>query len=152
MSEQIFVHESPLLRDEANYIFRAVLPDGSAEQLWGKRISDSTVKICCIPFFTYNVALRDIVQLDTDGRLAFVLKPSGRFVGRIWFGEGRHAVDGTVEALERLGASLEWSSANLLAVDSSAEIGDAVVAFLSAGHYAGDFVYENGHQASESNP
>jgi len=44
MSSQIFTPSTPLLRDEANYIFRANLPDGSAEQLWGKKDSDSTVE------------------------------------------------------------------------------------------------------------
>ncbi|WP_052521461.1 DUF4265 domain-containing protein [Agreia bicolorata] len=152
VSEQVYVHESPLLRDEANYIFRAVLPDGSAEQLWGKKVGESTVEVCCIPFFIYNVALRDIVQLNEERRLAFVLESSGRFVGRVWFGDSRHAVEGTVKRLEQLGANLEWSSANLLAVDSSAALQDAVVEFLSAGHNAGAFLYENGYQADISNP
>jgi hypothetical protein len=146
MSSQIFTHSAPLLRDEANYIFLSNLPDGSAEQLWGRKDSDSTVELCCIPFFLYNVSLRDIIQLNDEGRMAHVLRSSGRLVARVWFGDKPERAAGTADALTNLGAGLEWSSANLLAVDAPPNLCDQVMEFLVAGHSSGDFMYENGRQ------
>lgn len=50
-----------------------------------------------------------------------VVEPSGRFVFRVWFGEAVHPRQEIADELVELGALLEWSSTNLLAVDASDE-------------------------------
>lgn len=88
------VHQRPVWRDRANFIIGAELTgtsDAKSEQLWAKQLSDDTFEICCIPFFVYEVALGDVVQTAPAGGRRYmvekVVRPSGRFVFRVWFGD-----------------------------------------------------------------
>jgi Domain of unknown function (DUF4265) len=58
------------------------------------------------------------VGTDAEHELARVVEPSGRFVFRVWFGETFHPRQKVADELTERGALLEWSSANLLAVDA----------------------------------
>jgi hypothetical protein len=66
-----------------------------------------------------DVALGDVVQTDANDDLVRVVARSGRFVFRVWFGEAFHPRQEVADELAGLGALLEWSSANLLAVDAA---------------------------------
>lgn len=72
-------------------------------------------------------------------------KRSGRYVFRVWFGDSFHPRDEIAEHLTRLGAVLEWSSVNLLAVDAANEADAQEMAdFLQSMQDAGQMIYETG--------
>ncbi len=117
-------HGEPVWRDRADFIIAVRLTDSSeveTEQLWGRRVDEFLFEICCIPFFAYDLALGDMVETDDNYLVQRVLKASGRGVFRVWFGDSFHPRDETADLLVALGATLEWSSPNLLAVDAANE-------------------------------
>jgi hypothetical protein len=79
-----------------------------------------------------------------------VIRPSGRYTFRVWFGGS--VVGGAaqpreeiVEQVEHLGGLLEWSSRNLLAVDAADETSAKVIAgFLQAREDLQHLTYETG--------
>lgn len=64
------VHQSPIWRDRANFAFAAHLGMKAGkkewEQLWGQKVAPQRLIVCCIPFFVYDVALGDEVEIDAD--------------------------------------------------------------------------------------
>lgn len=146
-------HLEPVWRDRSNFIIAADISSqgtaASREQLWALQISESRFEMCCIPFFLYDVALGDIVETETSGPRKYlisrVVQPSGRYAFRAWFGESFQPRDEIAEALESLGALLEWSSRNLLAVDARDAADARVIAdFLADRENKGHLVYETG--------
>jgi hypothetical protein len=140
------VHEAPVWRERANFIIGAPLPEeGRAEQLWARQLGDERFEICCIPFFVYDLALGDVVETDANHDVVRVVERSGRFVFRVWFGEAFHPRQEVADELAELGALLEWSSANLLAVDAADEThAEALAAYLAEQERAGRLMYETG--------
>jgi Domain of unknown function (DUF4265) len=144
------VHSDPVWRERADFIIGAPLhEEGRAEQLWARRLDEPLLfEICCIPFFLYDVALGDVVQTDASSELARVVEPSGRFVFRAWFGDPFHPRQEIADQLDDIGALLEWSSTNLLAVDAAdAHEAQVVADFLSDQEDRGHLKYETGHSA-----
>src|SRR4051812_13184021 len=66
----IATHKTPAWGPKSNFIIRADLANygmpGRFEQLWARKLDDTTFEICCIPFFTYGIALGDKVNTDAD--------------------------------------------------------------------------------------
>lgn len=142
------VHSEPVWRDKANFIIGAMLPEGRSEQLWARQLDEHRFEICCIPFFVFDLALGDIVQTDVDYTMSGVVEASGRFTFRVWFGESFQPRDEIAAELTALGALVEWSSVNLLAVDAT-DAGHAqkVANFLQARANLGQLIYETGRSA-----
>jgi Domain of unknown function (DUF4265) len=149
-------HLEPVWRDRSNFIIAADISSqgtaASREQLWARQIAEDQFELCCIPFFLYDVALGDIVETETTGSRRYlisrVVRPSGRYVFRVWFGESFQPRDEIAQALEGLGALLEWSSRNLLAVDARDAAHAQVIAdFLADRESKGQLVYETGKTA-----
>lgn len=140
------IHSDPVWRDRANFIIGAPLPEERrAEQLWAQQVGDQQFEICCIPFFLYDVALGDVVETDAGFDLVRVVRPSGRYVFRVWFGESFQRREHIADQLGALGALLEWSSANLLAVDAADEPRAEMIAeFLAEEQHAGRLMFETG--------
>jgi hypothetical protein len=151
--EEFVVHQDPVWRERANFIISAALPEEDRpkrfEQLWTRQLADDRFEVCCIPFFVLDLALADVVVTSPKhGRnhvVEKVVKPSGRCVFRIWFGQSFHPRDEIAAELQALGSLLEWSSRNLLAVDA-VDGGHAqlVADCLAAHEKAGRLVYETG--------
>lgn len=73
------------------------------------------------------------------------MQPSGRYVFRVWFGETAFRRDEIARQLETLGALLEWSSVNLVAVDARDEQHAQVIADYPGGAEGrGELIYETG--------
>jgi len=70
-----------------------------------------------------------------------VVERSGRFVFRMWFGEAFHPRQEVADELAELGALLEWSSANLLAVDAHAQ---TIADYLADQESANRLMFETG--------
>jgi len=145
------VHPEPVWRERSNFVIAADVPDGGdtqTEQLWARQIEEHRFEICCIPFFVFDLALGDVVETDDTYLLHRVVERSGRYVFRVWFGESFHPRDEIAEELERLGALLEWSSVNLLAVDATDEPHAQKIAdFLQERQDRGLLLYETGRSA-----
>lgn len=128
MTTEIATHESPVWRDEANFlIFADLSRDGMAgrwEQVWAHQLSDTEFRLCCIPFFAYGLALGDrVVTESRDGKkyvIQSAIEKSGRTTFRVWFGNARD-FEGARFSVEQYvrsqGWLFEWSSRKLLAID-----------------------------------
>ena len=118
------VHLNPVWRDRADCLIQAPIATENLsdewEQLWAQEIESRRFVICCIPFFLYDIALGDEVVAD-DYVFDRVVKPSGRFVFRVWYGDSEDPfVERTVaDCLLDLGCVSERYSKNLLAVDAN---------------------------------
>ena len=103
-------------------------------------------------FFLQDVALGDVVEIEADAPRNFLVrrkvKPSGRFVLSVWFGESLQRRDEVAHGLEDLGALPEGSSKNLLAVDApDAAHGQARAGFLADRERQGQLINETGKSA-----
>lgn len=151
------VHPSPVWRERANFIVHAKLQDQDTskqfEQLWVRKRGSNEFEICCIPFFLYDIALGDLIETRPgEGRQYIVnrvTEPSGRYVFRVWFGDSSFPSELVADDLDKMGALLEWSSRNLLAVD--VENGDRaqdIANYLWNRERRGELVYESGRSAA----
>jgi hypothetical protein len=144
-------HNEPVWGDRANFVIAADIastPDKREwEQLWARKLSESRFEICCIPFFAFDLALGDEVETDTDFVLRRVVKPSGHFTFRVWFGNSTYPDDRTrvMEIIQQAGCEHEWSSENLLAVDAPAqEAAQALADELAALQQSSQIMVETG--------
>lgn len=156
MTETGFVlHSDPVWRERSNFVVNARLPEPGGgkefEQLFARQVTEDTFEVCCIPFLLYDIALGDVVRtVAAEGRkylVDSVVHRSGHVTFRVWFGGTDHPKDAVVDDLRRLGALVEWSSANLLAVDADGEEhAQRVADYLWSAEQAGHFVYETGRR------
>lgn len=154
VAEDIAVHPAPAWRDREDFIIRAALDDvglpRKGEQLWAERVAPRRFDICCIPFFVYNLAIGDEVETRPQGGVEYVgskrVRSGGHHTYRAWFGGAPTESVRTSVARElvQAGATIEWSSDDLLAVDAaSGAIAEQVVGLLFAHHQAGSLIYED---------
>lgn len=105
----------------------ADLPDDetpSREQLWTRTADGKEFELCCIPFFVYDLALGDVLELDPAGTVKSVLRRSGRSVFRVWLGESSVDRTSLMREFDALGALQEWRTENYCALDAA----DATIA------------------------
>lgn len=147
------VHRDPIWRDRANFIIATVIEPGdtgiTTEQLWARKVDDSHFELCCIPFFVYDLALGDIVEVDADYLVRRVSRPSGRYVFRVHFDRGNLGLrDEVVLGLTERGALVEWSSPSMFAVDArDAAHGQEIADYLFAEEASNRLIYETGKTA-----
>lgn len=125
---------------------------GDSNRLWTRQVAADEFEVCCIPFFLYDVALGDVVRTAPRDQQRYVVervvRPSERYVFRVWFGSSFHPREGIAEELNELGALTERSSLNLLSVDAdSTERAQAVADYLDAREKLGELTYETGRSA-----
>jgi hypothetical protein len=147
------LHGSPVWREKSDFIINARLSPSESpkrfEQLFVRRIEERQFELCCIPFFLFDVALGDVVETGTTGdtryELLRVIRPSGRWVFRVWFGESFQPRDDVELELIALGATLERYSLNLLGVDAEDEQQAQTIAdALYERQLAGQLLYDTG--------
>jgi len=148
--DYVAVHENPVWRDKSNFIIRAYLEENEGrnewEQLWARRLDDGRFSLCCIPFFVYDLALGDEVEIDANFILQQVVHSSGQVTFRVWFGDQDAAMrQGLVSEIKAMKPLMEWSSENLLAlsVPDGAEA-QKVADYLQAREEQGLLQYETG--------
>lgn len=152
---EFVVHLNPVRRDRADFIINAnIEAEGLPrrfEQLWVRRLDERRFELCCIPFFIYDLALGDELETTSQGDrehiLARVVRPSGGYTFRAWFGDSSHARarDEVIDALCDLGSEFEWHSGDLLAIDAADDLRAQDVAdFLREREQLGHLVYETG--------
>jgi hypothetical protein len=120
--DNIAWHYSPV--HASDFFIRADLScygmPGRFEQLWVKKVSDRTFEICCIPFFTYGIALRDVVETDESFTFQRTILKRGHKILRIAVASERtqeqiHLV--LRDWVQNSGLLYEWFSEGYLAVD-----------------------------------
>lgn len=92
---ETITHDFPAWRDQADFVLAARLnePDMPAkykwEQIWARQLEDNLFEVCCIPFFTYGLALGDFVSVATLEGKEYVIngleKSGGQKTYRLWF-------------------------------------------------------------------
>lgn len=149
--DYVVVHNNPVWRDKANFIIRAYLEEKNSrnewEQLWAIRLGDRRFCIGCIPFFAFDLALGDEVETDDNYVVQQVIKPSGQYTFRIWFGNTTYPEikDEVLTHMDNLAAQVEWSSDNLLAISAHDAVQAQQVAdYLHAQQITGSLTYETG--------
>ncbi len=151
--KEFVAHQEPVWREQSNFIINAELPEKDRphrfEQLFARQLGEDRFEICCIPFSVHNIALADVVVTSPSGDHKYVVKgvvkPSGRHVFRVWFGESFQPREEIAQELRGLGSLIEWSSSNLLAVDAVDEEHAQLVAdFLAERERLGQLLYETG--------
>ena len=93
---------------------------GSFEQLWTRTDDQRQFEICCIPFFTYGIALGDVVTWDPVSHLVEVTTPSGHQNIRVAFLNKSKAATSHSDvhgALVQAGCLVEFSSDGYGAID-----------------------------------
>lgn len=147
------VHRDPVWRDRANFIVATRIDPGdtgiTTEQLWARKIDQRHFELCCIPFFAYDLALGDVVEVDDDYLFHRVTAASGRYVFRVHFAEvNLEFRDDVVLGLTERGALTEWSSPSMVAVDArDAAHAQEVADYLFEQEQLGHLVYETGKTA-----
>jgi hypothetical protein len=153
MSASIATHSDPVWRLRSDFIVAAKINPGETdverEQLWARRVDESHVELCCIPFFLYDVALGDILVVDAELLYQSVVERSGRYVFRAWFGESTYPAEAMETGLLEVGALFEWSSKNLVAIDArDVNHAEVVADFLQDLQDRGELVFETGKMFS----
>lgn len=150
-TDYVAVHENPIWRDRSNFLIRVYLQEnegrGEWEQLWANQVDDKKFVLCCIPFFAYNLALGDEVETDKNYIVQSVVRASGQYTLRIWFGNsiGNEVKDEVLSYLEAMDVLCEWSSANLLAVSAkNSDHAQQIANYLCTRQSENDLMYETG--------
>lgn len=157
MSSEYAVHENPVWRERADFIIHVKLESEQTEkrweQLWARQIGENRFEICCIPVFAYDLALGDEVETEPHDAKCFVVarvvKPSGRYVFRLWFGDAKHPAtrEEILQELQQMGALVEVYSHNLVGVDATAKIAQKVADALHQREQLEHLIYETGHSS-----
>lgn len=148
-NDHIAVHSQPVWRDRTDFIFHAYCGSKNGrnewEQLWGKKVAPSCYVVCCIPFFVYDVALGDEVEIDTNHVLKRVVNKSGQLTFRVWFGEQGAAIrKKMVLEMETMDLLMEWSSYNLLGLSVQQDRAQLLADYLQLRENEGLLKYETG--------
>jgi len=120
----IATHKTPAWGPKSNFIIRADLANhgmpGRFEQLWARKIDATTFEICCIPFFTYGLALGDKVESNAEYTIQKILEKGGHRTLRVAV-VSKDKQDKLHEVLhewvDNTGLLYEWYSPGYLAVD-----------------------------------
>lgn len=157
MGAQIAVHREPVWQARADFLVHCDLSHdgmpGRREQLWCRKISESTLEICCIPFFAYGLALGDCVEFrasrDGDLLVGRVTRPSGHWVLRIALSDDTRLETLHTAIHERLvlgGFLHEWHATGYVAVDLQSDDQERqLTSFLGPYFTAGRLVFEIDH-------
>lgn len=150
MAAREVVHGDPIWRDRSDFIIATEIDPGDTgitiEQLWARKIDDHHFELCCIPFFAYDLALGDLVEVDSDYLVRRVSRPAGRHVFRVHFSRAnlRYRDDVILELAER-GALVERSSPRMFAVDArDAPHAQQIADYLEAQERQERLIYEMG--------
>ncbi|MGW9159411.1 DUF4265 domain-containing protein [Microbacterium sp. NPDC055665] len=153
MVHQEAVHREPVWRERSDFVIGIPIAPGSTdvttEQLWARRISESRFEICCIPFFAYDIALGDVVEVDASLTVQRVVEHSGRYVFRVHLKNSTSSgAPDVARPIEALGGLVEWSSPILFAIDADEYVmAQEIANLLQQMEARGVLVFETGRTA-----
>ena len=152
MAPTFYTHENPVWHKMPHSVVIVPLPgkDEQYEQFAAEEKGSNLYRLLCIPFFLYDLALGDVIEVDLAlpfaRRIIKVHSKSGRFVFRVWFENTPAAVKKKcLNDLNEMGALTERSSKLLYAVDAeNFQLAQKVSDYLMEGESAGYWIYETG--------
>lgn len=156
MVDEYVAHQTPVWRDQADFIIHAKInaddPDFNKrwEQLWVRQVGENRFRVCCIPFFAYDISLGDEVEVAPEGEKRYVvqrvIEDAGHYTFRVWFGESSDPTirEEVMNQIERLGWLFEWYSENLLAISVESAYAQEAADFLYQNQRLGRLIYETG--------
>jgi hypothetical protein len=153
METKLIRHLHPVKRDngDACILATCIPPVGTKyevwEALWCKRKAKDRVEVCCIPFFVYNLSLGDIILVDQNQHMKKVIKESGHYTFRVWFGDSKdeNIREDVIKGVTEKGCGFEWSTNNLLAIDTpTLRHAQDIAHFLKEKMDQGSLIYETG--------
>jgi hypothetical protein len=107
--------------------------EGTVEQLFARFEGESLQEICCIPFYSYNLALGDVVSANDNNEVNQLVSPSGKLVFRAWFEDGLRDAADFESKVALHGGICEWYSQRLVAVDAANEdMASAIAGYLQS--------------------
>jgi hypothetical protein len=151
-TDDIFsTHPHPVWRAKSDFLVLAPLVEQARfEQLWCRKITETSFEVCCVPFFLYNIALGDVVETQRVGTMEYVvhrvIEASGRFVFRAHFQPFQRDFSAEVISnLQQLGALVESSSSSLLAIDAvDGTSAQEIANYLAVEESSARLTYETG--------
>lgn len=126
---ETITHDFPVWRDQANFILASRLNEPDVpekykwEQIWARQIKENLFELCCIPFFTYGLALGDHVSAATFEGREFVInrleKSGGQKTYRLWFLEISNW-GSIIDEISGLGcfAEVRWEESKLISASA----------------------------------
>jgi hypothetical protein len=156
LTDRYFVHQTPVWREQTDFIIHIEIEADNPErerhweQLWAKQVDEARFRVCCIPFFAYDLSLGDEVETRSEGEKRYivrrVVKASGNYTFRVWFGASNDLTirDEVMDRIERSGWLFEWYSENLLAISVESARAQDVADYLFRQEQLGRLVYETG--------
>lgn len=154
MTRSVATHASPVWRDRSNWIVVVDLTahrmPGAAEQLWARTDDQREFELCCIPFFTYGLALGDLFTWDFEQETIELVRASGRRALRVAFTDETDAAaahEGLHGELLGLGCLVEFRNDGYGAVDIESDAQqDQVVELLAPWVESGRVFWEWAHR------
>jgi hypothetical protein len=122
-------HEFPVWRETSDFILAKRLNESDVpekwkwEQIWARQILDNVFEICCIPFFSYGLALGDWVNTKPLDERKYVIndivEKKGHTTYRVWF-QSKAEWNSTIDEIQTLGCLVEvrWEKSGLIAIDA----------------------------------
>ncbi len=142
-------HPDPVWQEKVNFVIEGTIippvPERQVghEQLFCRQISADRFEICCIPFFLYNISLGDEVKTDASYSIIEVVKESGHYTFRVWFGDTQSETirDEVIIEVEGMHGLVEWYTDNLLAIDvPSLKLARRISGYLLEKQEAGELI------------
>jgi hypothetical protein len=155
-AKAIATQRDPANISHADFIIMVSVPDDAdkVEQLWVKRVDKQPADglgprefvICCIPFFTYGIALGDTVRTDAEHYVCEVVKKAGHRNLRVAVADPSRAREFHIPLHDKIvgsGLLTEWLSPGYVAVDlPPGTPEDELVAWLEKRKVQGEIEYE----------
>ena len=150
--KKMLVHHYPIWYEQANFLIAAKINQNYQpaieqwEQLWVQQLPNDRYKICCIPFFTYGLALGDEVEIDETHVVQRVVTNSGYRIFRVWLYdiEIRENLLTTVSKLGCL-SEAQVPDGKLIAVATNSQWQtEQLLNFLRAKNLVGELIFEEG--------
>lgn len=148
-----FDHIDPVWRRLADHLLFSRIDDDDEtlfEQLWVRKAGPRQFQICCIPAYTYGLALGDTVEADDSFLIQSKVGRSGHSTFRILSENGWYEKIEVLNRIAALGGVLEIISPVLHAIDVEGDETWALWNYMQEAEAAGLFKWEQGHWGAGS--
>lgn len=153
--DELKKHPHPVWGEHADFALQLRIETGNPnldnppryEELPVQDLTEGFYRICCIPFFVYDLALGDVLHL-VDGKLDGVAQESGQHTFRAYFGRAFMPAARSVlidELAIMPGVFIEWYSNDLLGLSAENDaVANDLARWLETAMSRGQLQYETG--------
>jgi hypothetical protein len=151
--DYVAIHAQPVWKEGSDFVFQIPIANDNGgrrwEQLWWRKLSETRFVLCCIPFFVYDLSLGDeaevAVEVDGTRCIREITRRSGEWTFRAWFGDvSAELRDLAIARIGKENPTMEWSSANLVALSTTSERSQPMADVLADLEATGHLQYETG--------